>query len=63
MLYDGKCWDLAVAFLSDVAGLSDAERVAHADLLAQEIQTTIEDYISVEVEAAVLRRGEQGDDA
>ena len=43
MSYDQKCYDLAALFLSDVQN-----PVKHEDAhkLAQEIQTTIEDYLN-----------------
>lgn len=42
MSYDQKCYDLAEVFLSDIQNPVNKE---DADKLAQEIQTTIEDYL------------------
>ena len=42
MTYDQKCYDLAFAFLSDV---EDTVLHEHADALAKDIQTTIEDFL------------------
>jgi hypothetical protein len=45
MSYDQRCHDLALAFLEDESWLSDAERKAAADTIAQAIQGTIEGEI------------------
>ena len=45
MAYDTKCYDLAEAFLEDEPHLNTDKR---RDMLAQIIQTSIEDYIACE---------------
>lgn len=40
--YDPRCYDLAVIFLKDVKGVTDMDRSE----LAEQIQRTIEDFIS-----------------
>ncbi len=47
MAYDPKCYDLAQAFLEDHPNLNTELR---RDMLAQVIQTTIDDYIVCEHE-------------
>jgi hypothetical protein len=42
--YDAKCLDLALLFLEDTP-LSENERRHHADVLAQDIQVAIENYL------------------
>ena len=46
LLYDVVTYDLAMQFVRDVQGLSREERQFEAHQLAQDIQETIEDYIS-----------------
>ncbi len=47
MTYDKKCLQLAISFLSDYDyALTIKKRNELADLLAQEIQRTIEDFIA-----------------
>ncbi len=47
MTYDKKCLQLAISFLSDHDyALTITRRNELADLLAQEIQRTIEDFIA-----------------
>ncbi len=47
MSYDRKCLQLAISFLSDYDyTLTIKRRNELADLLAQEIQRTIEDFIA-----------------
>jgi hypothetical protein len=41
--YDPKCYELAKAFLADVEGHFESQ----IDELAKEIQTTVEDFISM----------------
>ena len=48
--YDQKCFDIAKAFLSEVAGADEDD----ADMLASEIQACIEDFIKYNVEARRL---------
>lgn len=47
MAYDNKCWDLAEAFLQDEPHLNTEAR---CDMLAQIIQTAIEDFITCELD-------------
>lgn len=47
MSYDQKCYDLAITFLADQEPKLTAEELAEqADILAAEIQTTIEDFLN-----------------
>jgi hypothetical protein len=48
MSYDAKCLELAHHFLDDVPALSDDERKARANRLAERIQQTIEDELAFE---------------
>lgn len=44
MRYDTGCWDLAVSFIDD-SDIPESDRPKAYDELAQEIQTTIEDFL------------------
>ena len=46
MSYDRKCYDLALAFLSD-CGIDKFRLELHTTQLAQDIQDTIEGYIDI----------------
>lgn len=60
MTYDQKCYDLAEAFLSDEPNADTSE---HRHVLAQRIQSAIEDYLAelteAEYPAALRRKGER----
>lgn len=53
MSYDTKCHDLAKAFLSDVKIDYDDIRARLENRLAQEIQTTIENFIEYDDEVVL----------
>ena len=55
MSYDAKCLELAHHFLDDVPALSDDERKARADRLAERIQQTVEDELAFEEDARTDR--------
>lgn len=44
-MYDERCWELATFFLSDAKTDDELLNEARQHLLAQEIQTTIEDFM------------------